>query len=127
MQAIYHRVVPYLGLIIQRRYLTLIEWAAYNTELHLLAKNYGSGARKGIWLYASYGRLDSNKADKGPRMLSLETEWKLKTSEFRVITKNLGQPEIDIFTSKANNKCKRYISWLTDPNSETIDAFTVSW
>lgn len=60
-------------------------------------------------------------------MLSLETEWKLKNSEFRVITKNLGQPEIDIFTSKANNKGKRYISWLTDPNSETIDAFTVSW
>lgn len=35
--------------------------------------------------------------------------------------------EIDLFASRSNTKCKRYIAWKTDPFAMAIDAFTVSW
>ena len=35
--------------------------------------------------------------------------------------------DIDLFASRLNNKVPDYISWLPDPNSVAVDAFTVSW
>lgn len=37
-----------------------------------------------------------------------------------------GRPEIDLFTSRVNAKCERYVSWRKDP-AMTIDAFTINW
>lgn len=39
----------------------------------------------------------------------------------------LGQPTIDLFASRINCKCKIYISWGPDPDSDHVDAFTISW
>ena len=34
---------------------------------------------------------------------------------------------IDLFASRINRKCKRFISGKQDPESETVDTFTISW
>lgn len=39
----------------------------------------------------------------------------------------LGTPDIDIFASKDNYHCPRYVSWFRDPGAEAIDAFTLDW
>lgn len=66
-------------------------------------------------------------ADQAFRTLRTETEWALNTNIFNKITYLLGIPEIDLFASIDNCKCKRYISWVLDPAAESIDAFTVHW
>lgn len=38
-----------------------------------------------------------------------------------------GNPCIDLFASRTNRKCERYISWHRDPDATAINAFTVSW
>ncbi|XP_030750160.1 uncharacterized protein LOC115877950 [Sitophilus oryzae] len=83
---------------------------------------------KNIWIFASYIQSKENwQADQASRTLPKETEWSLNNNIFNDITQQLGQPDIDLFASVANNKCKRYFSWYIDPESEAIDAFTVSW
>ena len=46
---------------------------------------------------------------------------------FELITKKLGQPEIDLFASYSNAKVACYYSWKPDPGAAHVDAFTVSW
>nr|CAH7751247.1 unnamed protein product [Callosobruchus chinensis] len=36
-------------------------------------------------------------------------------------------PEIDLFASYLNKKCECFVSWLADPESIAVDAFTISW
>ena len=54
------------------------------------------------------------------------TEWSLDPSTFELITKKLGQPEIDLFASYSNAKVACYYSWKPDPGAAHVDAFTVS-
>ena len=82
---------------------------------------------RNLWLVASYIKSKNNRADKDSRILSTETEWELDNSAFNIITKTFGQPEIDLFASRINAKCVRYISWYKDPGSEVVDAFTITW
>ncbi|KAJ8914161.1 hypothetical protein NQ315_016240 [Exocentrus adspersus] len=48
-------------------------------------------------------------------------------SAFDYVTEILGTPEIDLFASKDNHKCHRYISWRRDPYAIAVDAFTICW
>lgn len=82
---------------------------------------------RNIWIFASYVKSEENKADKDSRILSAETEWELADFAFKNIVMVFGKPEIDLFASRANSKCSRYISWFKDPGSEAVDAFTISW
>lgn len=83
---------------------------------------------RNLWIFASYISSSENwQADRASRVLHAETEWSLNQHVFDNITQSFGSPDIDLFASLANHKCNRYISWLRDPGSETIDAFTVSW
>ena len=43
------------------------------------------------------------------------------------IVQLFGRPDIDLFASRLNNKCKRYVSWYRDPHAEHVDAFSISW
>lgn len=43
------------------------------------------------------------------------------------IVKQFGNPEIDLFASRINKKCKKFISWKCDPEALAVDAFTVNW
>lgn len=81
-----------------------------------------------LFVFASYIRSAENTdADAESRKLDIETEYELAQDAFYNITSQLGYPEVDLFASRTNFKCRRYFSWKCDPESEVIDAFTVPW
>lgn len=84
-------------------------------------------ARK-LWIFASYIKSKENiNADFESRVVNIDTEWQLSTDAFNIIMTKLGMPEIDIFASRVNAKCDKYISWHRDPSAWNVDAFTVNW
>lgn len=84
--------------------------------------------RRKIILSASYiSSADNNIADAESRRVHPDIEWELSDHAFNRITKHFGIPEIDIFASRLNTKCKKYISWHRDPDAYVVDAFTISW
>lgn len=98
-------------------------------HLHDLAKNIWQWCEsRQLFVFASYISSKGNTiADKESIIRSIGTEWELGDKYFRRIIKNCQSPEIDLFASINNAKCKKYISWQKDPNTVAVDAFTVSW
>lgn len=83
---------------------------------------------RNLWLFASYiNSKDNFVADELSRKSSLDTEWSLTTITFKHIVSHFGNPEIDLFASRENFKCERYVSWSKDAKAIAIDAFTVDW
>lgn len=83
---------------------------------------------RNIWLTASYIKSKDNKeADEESRKVNEDIELTLSNEMFKRITKNLGNPVIDLFASRTNAKCNNYVSWHPDPDALAIDAFTISW
>lgn len=81
-----------------------------------------------MFIFASYIRsADNTEADEGSRLLAPETEWELCSSAFRKIKIAFGNPEMDLFATKNNAKCSKFVSWMRDPDAVTVDAFTLSW
>jgi hypothetical protein len=81
---------------------------------------------RNIWIYASYiNTKDNFEADRESRKINIE--WELCSKAYRKITNKFGKPEIDLFASRTNAKCDRFISWKCDPEAFTVDAFTISW
>lgn len=84
--------------------------------------------KRSIWIVASYIRSKDNVvADYESRRLEPETEFELSQKAYNNLVKIFGQPNIDLFASRANTKCKLYVSWKRDPGSITVDAFTINW
>ncbi|XP_063912268.1 uncharacterized protein LOC135129117 [Zophobas morio] len=95
---------------------------------------------RNLWFFASYINSGKNTvADSEVRVaccvartnlqqvrvtscvpLPEETEYELSDGAFNQITLRFGAPKIDFFASKANHKCRRYVSLLRD-------AFTIPW
>lgn len=83
---------------------------------------------RNIFLFASHIPSSENvTADSESRQLDTNTEWSLSKSAFRAVFRRFGPFEIDLFASALNAKCDTYISWLPDPGSFAVDAFTLSW
>ncbi|KAH9645108.1 hypothetical protein HF086_005653 [Spodoptera exigua] len=83
---------------------------------------------KNIWIFASYIKSKENKeADFESRNFNVDTEWELSHKIFNSIVKKFGQPNIDLFASRLNHKCPKYVSWHRDPYAWNIDAFTIKW
>ncbi|XP_033222710.1 uncharacterized protein LOC117176563 [Belonocnema kinseyi] len=83
---------------------------------------------RNIWIFASYiSSKDNFEANAESRKLEPETEVELSIPAFNKIVKTFRNPETDLFASRTNSKCIRYISWKRDPGSEAIDAFTLNW
>ena len=81
-----------------------------------------------IWIFASYIRSSENViADFESRRLEPQTEYELSDEAFHQICLKFGMPHIDLFATRCNAKCERYVSWKKDPNSIAIDAFTIDW
>lgn len=81
-----------------------------------------------IWVFASYIKSkDNNLADSESRILEPESEFGISESAFAEILDSFGNPEIDLFASRLNNKCKKFVSWHRDPLAFEIDAFTIKW
>ena len=55
----------------------------------------------------------------------METEFGLSKFAFDDIVRNFGASEIDLFASRSNTKCKKYVSWKKYPSSIAVDAFTI--
>lgn len=81
-----------------------------------------------LWIFASYIKSKDNvEADYQSRSSNDDTEWELSPSVFCSIQNSLGIPIIDLFASRLNYKCARYVSWHRDPFAWNIDAFTIRW
>lgn len=99
-------------------------------KLNTLAKRIWQWCEKrNNFLYASYIKSEDNiEADKESRQLDRETEWELNHKAFEKIILKFNRPEIDLFASRVNKKCNYcFISWLRDPESYAVDAFTTNW
>lgn len=84
--------------------------------------------KRNIWLFASYiNTKDNYEADEESRKSNPDTECELSNRAFKLITEQLGQPNIDLFASRANAKCSNFVSWRKDPEATFIDAFTLNW
>ena len=83
---------------------------------------------RNIWLSAAYITSKENfKADRMSRLSHHNSEWELSQNYFDKIVKVFRQPDIDMFASRLNHKCSRYVSWQPDPFAEAVDAFSLDW
>ncbi|KAJ8914638.1 hypothetical protein NQ315_015376 [Exocentrus adspersus] len=67
------------------------------------------------------------QADRESRSAATMSEYSLNDKLFNCVTKTLGLPTIDLFESRLNAKCAKYVSWHADPGSTAVDAFTLPW
>lgn len=87
-----------------------------------------SAEKRKNFLKASYITSKENtQADALSRLSTLDTEWELCNEAFEQIIDSFGSPEVDIFASALNAKCKKFFSWLPEPQALQVDAFKVSW
>lgn len=81
-----------------------------------------------IFVSASYIKSTDNIiADAESRRNHPDIEWELNSDSFTQITNNFGMPDIDLFASRINRKCAKYVSWHRDPDAFAINAFTFNW
>ena len=81
-----------------------------------------------IHISARYIPGISNKhADHMSRRLRLTAEWKLNPILFQRIVAVYGMPQIDLFATRVNTQLRMFVSWIPDPQSAAIDAFSVQW
>lgn len=84
--------------------------------------------KRNLWLFASYiNTKDNIEADEESRRQNQDIEFELNRNFFKKIVKRFGHPQIDLFASRTNTKCKSYISWKPDPEAMNVDAFTINW
>ena len=71
-----------------------------------------------IILRASYIPSRKNReADSLSRAFNEDSEWELSHEAFSSIIRTFGAPDVDLFASAFNNKCRNYISWMPDPDA----------
>lgn len=81
-----------------------------------------------LYIFASYiPSKENSEADIQSRLTNIETEWELAQYAYKKIILKLGNPDIDLFASRINSKCKKFVSWHVEPDSWSVDAFTISW
>lgn len=99
------------------------------THLNKIAKMIWDWCEaKNIYIFASYIKSKLNvEADAESRKINIDTEWQLCDQAYTSIIKSFGEPNIDLFASRINAKCTKYISWKRDPFAYDIDAFTINW
>lgn len=95
------------------------------------------GSAKDIWkwaeernvvLFASYIPSAQNfKAAALSRLKNDDTEWELAHWAFDEICEKFGEPEIDLFATRENRKCKRFCLRFPDTKAVEVDALTKSW
>lgn len=102
-----------------------VRYPKYN---HLAKEIWNWAENRNIFLMASYIASSENKvADRLSRENNIDTEWCLADYAFREITRVLGTPEVDLFASDQNAKCKKFVSWHRSDKACQIDAFTINW
>ena len=83
---------------------------------------------RNIWISAAYITSQENfEADRMSRISHNNAEWALNNNMFDKIVEKIGRPSIDMFASRLNYKCERYVAWQPDPFAEAVDAFSLDW
>lgn len=83
---------------------------------------------RNIFVFASYiSSQDNEIADAESRRTHPDVEWELNNYAFSQIVSKFGLPNIDLFASRVNKKCERYVSWSRDPDAYANNAFTLNW
>lgn len=81
-----------------------------------------------IFVVASYIKSSENvNADRESRRLHPDTEWEVSETGFQKIINNFTVPQIDLFATRNNKKCRLFVSQHRDPDAYAIDAFTLDW
>ena len=82
-----------------------------------------------IWITVSHIPGKENTiADRESRKQRRETEWALDTEIFDNMLAGFSvKPDIDLFASRINYKCKQYVSYQPDPGAYAVDAFHLPW
>ena len=98
-------------------------------NLNKIARSiWGWCEERNLCTFASYIRSKDNiVADFESRRLEPETEYRLSDTAFKKIVREFGNPEIDLFASRINKKCEKYVSWIRNPGSAAVDALTLPW
>ena len=97
-------------------------------DLHLITKDLWQFCEdRDIWVFAEYVASKENVADEGSRLTNLDTEWELASFAFNKIVEKFGRPNIDLFATRINKKCRIFCSWQRDPEAYAINAFTINW
>lgn len=100
----------------------------YENLNHLARKIWTWCQERNMYIFASYiASKDNIHADRASRKLHKETEWSLADYTFKEITDEFGFPDIDLFASRLNKKCNKFVSWVRDPEAYKVDAFTFNW
>lgn len=87
-----------------------------------------SSVAKEIWLHTLPQRtINRIEADRVSRVNNIDAEWELAQDAFDIISRRFGSPEIDLFASRGNTKCKKFFAWHRDPEALGIDAFMFNW
>ena len=66
-------------------------------------------------------------ANLASRKFQDSAEWMLEPKIFDYVIRQFGRPDIDTFSSRLTKQITVYASWLPDPESSFIDAFTINW
>lgn len=98
-------------------------------KYHYLARRIWKWAEeRNIFLFAAYIASKENvEADRLSRLKNEDGEWELAPFAFKRIVESLDKPEIDLFATRLNKKCKKFVSWFLESDAIEIDAFTCSW
>ena len=84
---------------------------------------------RNIWVSAAYVRgTDNVEADEESRKMNLDAEWQLNPDILQEALNYLNfKPDIDLFASRLNKQCSKFMSYRPDPLALGTNAFDVSW
>ena len=98
---------------------------------HKIVVEIWEWARKhGYFLTAAHiPGIENEEADRQSRAKhNSELEWQIDSTILRECFDKLNvMPEVDMFATRINTQLTRYYSYLPDPYSEVVDAFSISW
>lgn len=81
-----------------------------------------------IWIIATHiPGQDNEIADSLSRSFSPCVEWEINNRLFQDIIRKFGVPSVDLFASRHNTKCYKYVSCFSDSYCWKVDAFSFSW
>lgn len=96
--------------------------------LEVAKKIWDYAEEMSLTLYAAHIPGKHNTlADIYSRKFKDNTEWELHPKLFKKVVDKWGMPEIDLFASRLNSKCEKFVAWKPDPRAWAIDAFALNW
>lgn len=109
-------------------YLNRMWGVKYENLNNITKKIWNYCENKRLYIFSSYiNTKDNIIADQESRLGHVDTEYELSQCYFTQIGYKFYKPNIDLFATRLNSKCQKFVSWKPEPDSVIIDAFTISW